>query len=49
MRGRINGLELEIVEGMGHMPQYAETERVVAFIGRMADRAFALAPGGALR
>ncbi|WP_353641044.1 alpha/beta hydrolase [Mesorhizobium sp. WSM2239] len=48
MRGRIDGLEIEIIEGMGHMPQYAETERVTAFIGRMADRAFALAPGRAL-
>jgi pimeloyl-ACP methyl ester carboxylesterase len=48
MRGRIDGLEIEMVEGMGHMPQYAETGRVIAFIRRIADKAFALAPGGAL-
>lgn len=40
MQGKIAGLELEIVEGMGHMPQYAETARVIAFIRRMAERAF---------
>jgi hypothetical protein len=48
MRGRIDGLEIEMVESMGHMPQYAETGRVIAFIRRIADKAFALAPGGAL-
>lgn len=48
MRGRIDGLDVEMVEGVGHMPQYAEPERVAAFIRRMADRAFALAPGRAL-
>ena len=41
MTDRIPGIELEIVEGVGHMPQYAETERVVAFIRRIAGRAFA--------
>lgn len=41
MRGRIAGLDLEIVEGVGHMPQYAVTDRVVAFIRRVAERAFA--------
>ena len=40
MEGRIDGLELEIAEGVGHMPQYAQTERVVAFIRRIAERAF---------
>ena len=38
--GRIAGLDLEIAEGIGHMLQYAETERVVAFIRRIAARAF---------
>lgn len=41
MEGRIAGLDLELVEGIGHMPQYAVTERVVAFIRRIAGRAFA--------
>lgn len=40
MRGKIAGLDLEIIEGMGHMPQFAETEKVIAFIRRMAKRAF---------
>lgn len=41
MEERIAGLDLEIAEGVGHMPQYAVTERVVAFIRRIAERAFA--------
>lgn len=41
MQGRIAGLDLEIVDGIGHMPQYAVTDRVVAFIRRIAERAFA--------
>lgn len=41
MEGRIAGLDLEIADGIGHMPQYAVTERVVAFIRRIAGRAFA--------
>jgi len=41
MEGRIAGLDLEIAEGVGHMPQYAVPERVLAFIRRMADKAFA--------
>jgi pimeloyl-ACP methyl ester carboxylesterase len=41
MADRIAGLDLELADGIGHMPQYAATERVVAFIRRMADRAFA--------
>ena len=40
MQGRIEGLDLEIADGIGHMPQYAETARVVAFIRRIAARAF---------
>lgn len=43
MPERIKGLDFEYVEGLGHMPQYAETARVVAFIRRMADKAFASA------
>jgi len=41
MKERIVGLELEIVEGVGHMPHYAVTDRVAALIRRIAERAFA--------
>ena len=41
MEGRIAGLDLEVAEGIGHMVQYADTPRTVAFIRRIADRAFA--------
>jgi pimeloyl-ACP methyl ester carboxylesterase len=40
MQDRIAGLDLEILEGIGHMPQFVATERVVAFIRRIAERAF---------
>jgi pimeloyl-ACP methyl ester carboxylesterase len=40
MEGMIPGLEIEILEGIGHMPHYAATNRVVAFIQRIAERAF---------
>ena len=40
MEGRIGGIDVEIMEGVGHMLQYADTERVVAFIRRIAARAF---------
>ncbi|TGQ72886.1 MAG: alpha/beta fold hydrolase [Mesorhizobium sp.] len=41
MRDKISGLDCEPVEGLGHMPQFVEPERVVAFIKRIAARAFA--------
>ncbi len=41
MEGKVEGLDLEIVDGIGHMPQYAITAQVVAFIRRIAGRAFA--------
>lgn len=41
MVGKIADLELEILEGVGHMVQYADTPRTVAFIRRIAERAFA--------
>lgn len=41
MRSRIEGLDFELVEGMGHMPQFVAPERIVAFIERVANRAFA--------
>lgn len=41
MQDKIAGLDLELVDGVGHMPQYAATDRVEAFIRRMAAKAFA--------
>ena len=40
-KDRIEGLDFETVEGLGHMPQFVEPDRVVAFIKRIAERAFA--------
>jgi len=40
--GRIGNLELELVDGLGHMPQFIEPQRVDAFIRRIAARAFAV-------
>jgi len=39
---RIRGLDFERVEGLGHMPQFIEPERVTAFIKRIGERAFAV-------
>ncbi|CDX11632.1 Lactone-specific esterase [Mesorhizobium sp. ORS 3324] len=41
VRGKIKELDFERVEGLGHMPQFVEPERVAAFIQRIAARAFA--------
>ncbi|ANT52097.1 alpha/beta fold hydrolase [Mesorhizobium amorphae] len=40
MPDRIKGLDFEAVDGLGHMPQFVEPERVIAFIKRIAERAF---------
>jgi pimeloyl-ACP methyl ester carboxylesterase len=40
MSSRIDGVEVEIVEGIGHMPQFVATQATLAFIRRMARRAF---------
>lgn len=40
MKDKIAGLDLEIAEGIGHMPQYAATQQVISFIRRIAERAF---------
>ncbi|MDG4902429.1 MULTISPECIES: alpha/beta fold hydrolase [unclassified Mesorhizobium] len=40
MPGRIRELDFGRVQGLGHMPQFVEPERVVAFIERIAARAF---------
>jgi pimeloyl-ACP methyl ester carboxylesterase len=40
MKDRIEGLDFEAVDGLGHMPQFVEPDRVIAFIKRIAERAF---------
>ena len=40
MEGRIEGVDIEILEGIGHMPQFVEAEKVAAFVRRMAGKAF---------
>jgi pimeloyl-ACP methyl ester carboxylesterase len=40
LKGMISGIEIEILEGIGHMPHYAASDHVVAFIRRIAERAF---------
>lgn len=42
MIGRIPGLELELADGIGHMPQFVAPERTASFIRKIAERAFAL-------
>jgi pimeloyl-ACP methyl ester carboxylesterase len=49
MRDKIADLDLEIAEGVGHMPQYVVTEQVVAFIRRIAERAFRPVEADAVR
>lgn len=41
MQGKIAELDFEPIDGVGHMPQFVEPERVVGFIERIAARAFA--------
>ncbi len=41
MVGRIADLDLELLDGVGHLPQFVEPERTAAFIERIAARAFA--------
>ncbi len=41
MVGRIPGLDLELADGVGHMPQFSVAAQTVAFIRRIAERAFA--------
>ncbi|MBA1144613.1 alpha/beta fold hydrolase [Mesorhizobium neociceri] len=41
MKDRIEGVDFEAVDGLGHMPQFIEPDRVIAFIKRIAERAFA--------
>jgi pimeloyl-ACP methyl ester carboxylesterase len=41
MLEKITGLDLELLDGIGHMPQFVATDRVEGFIRRMAAKAFA--------
>lgn len=41
VKEKIQGLDLEVAEGLGHMPQFIGPETVAAFIRRIAERAFA--------
>lgn len=38
---KIKNLDFESIKGLGHMPQFIEPERIIAFVKRIADRAFA--------
>jgi pimeloyl-ACP methyl ester carboxylesterase len=40
MEGRIEGIDIEILEGIGHMPQFVEANKVASFVTRMAGKAF---------
>ncbi|MER9137140.1 alpha/beta fold hydrolase [Mesorhizobium sp. M0830] len=40
LRSRIERLDFESIDGVGHMPQFVEPDRVIAFIKRLATRAF---------
>ncbi|MCB1420505.1 MAG: alpha/beta hydrolase [Notoacmeibacter sp.] len=46
LAGRIPGIDIELLEGVGHMPQYAEPQRVAAFVRRIAARAFSQTDAG---
>ncbi|MFN3547225.1 MAG: alpha/beta fold hydrolase [Mesorhizobium sp.] len=40
MEGKVEGIDIEILEGIGHMPQFVEAEKVADFVRRMAGKAF---------
>ena len=46
LAGRIAGVDIELLEGVGHMPQFAEPERVADFVRRIAARAFSQTDAG---
>lgn len=41
MEGRIEGIDIDILEGIGHMPQFVEAAKVAGFVKRIAAKAFA--------
>jgi len=41
MLSKLQKVDFEVVDGLGHMPQFIEPERVAAFVRRIAERAFA--------
>ena len=40
LKNRIAGLDLELLDGIGHMVQFSATGPTAAFIRRMADKVF---------
>lgn len=40
MEGKVEGIDIEILEGIGHMPQFVEAGKVAGFVRRMAGKAF---------
>lgn len=40
LKGRVADLDLEVLEGVGHMPHYSEADKAEAFIRRMAAKSF---------
>lgn len=40
MEGKVEGIDIEILEGIGHMPQFVEADKVADFVRRMAGKAF---------
>ncbi|WP_378942645.1 alpha/beta fold hydrolase [Mesorhizobium sp. ANAO-SY3R2] len=45
LAGRIGNFDMELVAGLGHMPQFIEPRRVEAMIRRIAERSFATPAG----
>ena len=41
MADKVPGIEIELIPGTGHMPNFTQPDRVAAFVRRIADRAFA--------
>ncbi len=40
MQGKVPGIDIELLDGIGHMPQFTATADVIVFIRKMAGRAF---------
>lgn len=41
MRDRLGGVDVEVLQGIGHMPQFVATDQTLSFIRKMAKRVFA--------
>jgi pimeloyl-ACP methyl ester carboxylesterase len=46
LTGTVRDLDAELVDGMGHMPQFVEPDRVETMIRRLAQRSFAARAAG---